>query len=301
MLSGITVRQENYLKRLNLRNCRLGDRSGDVILKYLRDPASKIETLKLGGNGLRNLLGNVSSVLKVNRILEDLDLSSNLFEPAGFKVFEEGFGALRKFDVSQNELHEVGLISFAEGLRTNTTLRCLGLEEIDADRKGFSRLFECLEGNKTLETLYIGKNCLEEVPTERLSSFGRACSSLVTLDCNSCKLGELGGFALFSSLAETNSLHELDLANNAITTQFCIDAKEWLKRFTALTRLCISYNDISDSGVKELCEALRVQGTLISLDLTSNEITDVGAVNIADFISVDSGTFDVSIRRLNHG
>ena len=260
-----------------------------MVLKYLRDPASRIETLKLGANGLRNILPDVKLVLKVNRILEDLDLSSNLFEPAGFKAFANGFGSLRRLDVSQNELRDVGLTSFAEGLKANSTLQWLGLEDIEADSKGLTCLFDCLERNTTLETLYLGKNELEGVPTESLAFFGRTCSSLGSLDCNSTKIGDGGACGLFMALAEKNKMKELDMSNNGLTAKFCEDVKDTLKLFDSLTRLCLSYNDLSDAGLKVVCDALRVQSTLESLDLTSNQISDVGAAKLAEFIGIDSG------------
>ena len=84
--------------------------------------------------------------------------------------------------------NEDGITTFAEALKTNTTLQQLNLADNRIDEKGATQLAEALKGNNSIQKLDLGENDLADNGTKQLAE----------------------------ALKTNNSLQELDLYNNII-------------------------------------------------------------------------------------
>lgn len=85
-----------------------------------------------------------------------------------------------------------------------------------------------------------------------------------------------------------NKCQELVLYRNNITKQGAFKLAEALKNNTSLKKLNLGYNNIGDTGVKYIVEALlQSNKTLVKLHLQSNYITEKGAEYLAEMLRMN--------------
>jgi Ran GTPase-activating protein (RanGAP) involved in mRNA processing and transport len=81
---------------------------------------------------------------------------------------------------------------------------------------------------------------------------------------------------------------ELVLHHNTITQEGALKLAEALRNNTSLEKLNLGYNNIGDTGVKYLVDALlNSNKTLVKLHLQSNSITEKGAGHLADMLKIN--------------
>ena len=133
----------------------------------------------------------------------------------------------------------------------------LYIRDTSLDSKCVSILSEILKTNKTIKTLWLHSSSLT------------------------------GGIKQVSdSLFHNETLEKLALYNvTGITDEDMTHLSTMLATNTTLKELCLSYCNISDNGVRYICEGLTKNQTLTTLDIGDNhQITSVSTSTIADLI-----------------
>jgi Ran GTPase-activating protein (RanGAP) involved in mRNA processing and transport len=114
-------------------------------------------------------------------------------------------------------------------------------------------------------------------------------------------IGNKGVEALSTALKYFDALRVLDLQDNRVSDAGAMhlatllslsrdyghdqsEAAAQASRASALAKLWLNSNQIGDTGVKALAEAIRVNNSLRTLVLSYNKITDVGATVLAEAI-----------------
>ena len=116
----------------------------------------------------------------------------------------------------------------------------------------------------------------------------------------SCKLTVEDIENLSLALRENNTLQEIDLSN--VTGKGAIALVDALKINTSIRSVDLSYNKIGDEGAIALADALKINKSIRSLNLSQhNHITDVGARALLDALKINTSivTLDLSYNKIN--
>lgn len=91
-----------------------------------------------------------------------------------------------------------------------------------------------------------------------------------------------GIYIIMEHLLENNTLKVLDLNVNEISFRGCEAISKYLKSENcSLESLHLSTNKSSDYGAKAMAQAIAVNRSLIHLDMSYNQINDLGLTFIA--------------------
>jgi Leucine-rich repeat (LRR) protein len=223
--------------------------------------------------------------LKGNNTLTELNFSANQFRPEFFQNLADvipTMGALKKLDLSQNEISEYDYVSFS------TAALARGLKE---------------HATKITE-LNLSKNGLFD---HDACSFAPALSAdgpLVKLDISDNSICAAGGKALAEELRGNKVMTELNLSDNYLgrregnwgaeaepdRSAAAFIAISKAIPTMALVKFDISSNELQSDGAKALAEGLMNNNLMRELNIAANDITDggedmSGAIAIADAIS----------------
>jgi hypothetical protein len=116
-----------------------------------------------------------------------------------------------------NGITEAGATQLADALRTNTTLKHLGLNNNKIGDAGATQLADALRANTTLQHLYLCDNAVTEAGATQLADALRTNSSLQTLLFVDNNVGEAGARQLADALRANTTLQHLYLCDNAVT------------------------------------------------------------------------------------
>jgi len=194
------------------------------------------------------------------------------------RVLGTNHPSLRELDLSCNRFDEHHATALGRAVRTNTTLREIGLDHNQFGPRGGQILAE--EGfrhNKTLERVDLD-GC--ELGTSGSLHVARALSENPSLKVLSLCANDAGGNnngvpdrsdsrSLFRCLfVDCNKLERLRLVSNRIDDEDCTDIADALKRNTNLQRLSLGENRISNVGAARIADALRYANyTIRNIDL----------------------------------
>ena len=116
-----------------------------------------------------------------------------------------------------NGIRAAGATQLADALRTNTTLKHLGLNNNKIGDAGATQLADALRTNTSLEHLYLCDNAVTEAGVTQLANALRTNTSLQTLLLVDNNVGEAGATQLADALRTNTSLEHLYLCDNAVT------------------------------------------------------------------------------------
>eukprot|EP01106_Pelomyxa_sp_JSP_P007728 TRINITY_DN2249_c0_g1_i27.p1 TRINITY_DN2249_c0_g1~~TRINITY_DN2249_c0_g1_i27.p1 ORF type:complete len:1104 (-),score=184.52 TRINITY_DN2249_c0_g1_i27:92-3403(-) len=163
--------------------------------------------------------------------------------------------------------------ALAEALVVNTTLSCLSLQYLLQSSEQVQFLGKALKVNNTLTSLDISStNCIDDTAVEVLAS---------TLSVNSTlKILGLGG-------ADFENLNGLKLLTAAISKQ------------STIVSIAFMQARWSPDGLSYLCEFLKTDKSLTSLDLTGLNPTSAELLQIAETLKVNTSLKSLLIRCTN--
>jgi Ran GTPase-activating protein (RanGAP) involved in mRNA processing and transport len=238
--------------------------------------------------------------LEVNQSITELNLAFVNLGPNGCERISQALKkntTIQKLDLTGNNLGE-GSLALADALKGNKTLTSLDLSRCNIQARECQILCTALEINQGLKSInlrynIIGVGCWLSISNmlkvnntlqvlnlkgnamgnngELMADALKVNGSLTSLDISNCGFGfDEDCIRLSEALAQNNSLTELKLDNNRISTSNVLFGS--LKVNSSLKTLSIKSILLSTEGVNSLCDALTVNRTLTELDLGSNRI-----------------------------
>ncbi|TRY85191.1 hypothetical protein DNTS_018412 [Danionella cerebrum] len=247
-----------HLEELDLSN---NDRLHDgvrAVCEGLKSSCCQLSSLRLAGCRLSlPQCESLFSALQSSKSLRELDLSNNLLKDSEVKLLCDGLrfahelnslssslrsshSSLRKLDLSNNDLQDSGVTYLCDALKTTEcclqNLRLAGCRLTGLCCESWSSVLQ--SSNCCLQKLDLSNNDLQDSGVERL------CAGLKSRNCH---------------------LRTLRLVICNFTAQSCKCLSIALQSSNSLRELDLSNNDLQDSGVQHLFEALKTPGCLLSI------------------------------------
>ncbi|XP_056623814.1 NACHT, LRR and PYD domains-containing protein 3-like isoform X1 [Triplophysa dalaica] len=168
--------------------------------------------------------------------------------------------SLRELDLSNNDLKDSGVMLISDALKThNCQLQTLRLSRCNVTAECCESLSSCLQSSKSLRELDLSYNDLKDSGVKLISD------ALKTHNCQ---------------------LQALRLSGCNLTDQCCESVSSCLQSSTSLRELDLSNNDLKDSGVKLISDALKTQNCqLHTLRLSGCMVSDEGCCYLASALS----------------
>ncbi|XP_067246745.1 protein NLRC5-like isoform X3 [Chanodichthys erythropterus] len=310
------------LTELDLSEDKLGDLDWEKLSALLMDSHCKVEKIKLNNCDLTEKSCSVlATVLSSKTILKELNLNNSRLLDSGVKQICEGLKnpvcQLEILKLSDCSITEEGYEALASALRSNPSyLIELDLTGNDPGQSGVKELDDLLQDpNCQLKTLrfldpaadeacqfvtgIVGKNLLllrelnlskRELGDTRVNQItallqDKHCK-LNILMLRDCGLTEKSCSALATVLRSNSSLKELDISNNNIMDSGVKKLQNALENTKCtLEKLRLSDCSITEEGYKALASALRSNPShLIELDLTGNDPGQSGVKELNDLL-----------------
>ena len=233
------------------------------------------------------LLYLVREVIQI-KTLQKLSITGNKISDNGAITFSKCFKSnttLIELNMSGNNISCNRASAIAEVLKVNDTLQKLDISHNEICNDGAIAISECLKTNSTLVDLDVSWNY---ITCKGARAFGEALKendALQKLDISGNRISDDGAMALSECLEANSTLIELKMSRNNIS---CKAADNNFYVNNALQKLDLSSNKISDDGAMALSECLKVNTTLIELKMSGNNITLKILSAIARYIEVNS-------------
>ncbi|CAF0740013.1 unnamed protein product [Adineta ricciae] len=153
----------------------------------------------------------------------------------------------------------------------------------------------CVAFERDLEDLIAGQDpySIIDLSYQNLTDASMPCIIKNAIYRKECKILNLWGnrftskslFVLIKALEGNQTLHELDLSHNSLGD----DGIQILSQFFSLNNceikhLDLSSNNVTEVGAHSIADMLRRNRTIKRLSLNKNDITDIGLVRIAEEI-----------------
>ncbi|XP_050972699.1 NACHT, LRR and PYD domains-containing protein 12 isoform X12 [Labeo rohita] len=321
-LSSALRSNSSNLRELNLSENNLGDAGLKLLSDGLKDPHCKLEIMKLSQCGVTDEgCAALSSALRSNSHLRELDLSGNKLRDRGLTLLSEGLkdrrceletlrlsdcgttteccaalssalrsksSHLRELDLSGNNVGDVGLTLISDGLKDpHCKLEKLTLCGCGVTDEGCAALSSALRSNSShLRELDLSENKLGVAGLTLISDgLKDPHCKLEKLTLCYCGVTDEGCAALSSALRSNSShLRELDLSWNKLGVAGLTLISDGLKDpHCKLEKLTLSYCGVTDEGCAALSSALRSNSShLRELDLSWNDLGVAGLTLISD-------------------
>ncbi|XP_018424875.1 PREDICTED: NACHT, LRR and PYD domains-containing protein 3-like [Nanorana parkeri] len=268
------------LIKLDLSENNLQDSGINLLHPELKHRSCNIQELRLRNCGLTSLsCEDLCSVIAKNRSLIKLDLSENNLQDSGINLLHPELKH-RSCNIQELRLEKCGLTSSSCGflcsVLRNPSLITLDLSSNDLQDSGIKCLSKILGHVRcSLQNLRLNKCGLSSFSCGGLSSVIITNRYLTTLDLANNNLQDIGIRRLCEGLKHADcTLQELRLNKCNLTYSCCYEIRSAIAANHSLIKLCLSYNNLMDSGIKLLCEVLRSPGcTLRELRLEQCGLT----------------------------
>ncbi|HXW53353.1 MAG TPA: hypothetical protein VEL47_04520 [Myxococcota bacterium] len=172
--------------------------------------------------------------------------------------------------------------SMAEELRKNTTLIKLSLSGNNTKSDGAKCLALALENNTTLTRLKFDGDTIGGEGMAHIAELLRKNSTLrqLAIIADEGKMvGSIGVQSLSQALCHNSTLTQLDLTVNGKTEEEAINSlSHMLEENHSLTALSLPCSGLTDQKIASIANALAKNTTLITLDVSTNDFKDVGAL-----------------------
>ncbi|KAM8967001.1 NACHT, LRR and PYD domains-containing protein 3-like [Pelodytes ibericus] len=266
----ISVITNQFLTKLHLTWNALEDSGAKILCHGLRHSGCVLQDLSLEKCSLTTLCcEDLCSVIISNHHLTKLGLSENDLQDSGVKCLCEGLKhpncTLQELRLEECKLTSSCCEDLYYVFTTNQTLTKLDLSDNILNDSGVGRLCAGLEHPKcTIQELGLRECDLTSSCCQDLSSVIIKNKFLTKLDLSSNDVDDLAVGYLCEALKHADCvLQELRLENCLLTSSCCDSLHSVLIANRSLTTLDLSWNEIQDLGVKQLCDALKHQDCIL--------------------------------------
>ncbi|XP_068778164.1 leucine-rich repeat-containing protein 71 isoform X2 [Struthio camelus] len=154
------------------------------------------------------------------------------------------------------------------------------------EEKMLGILSKCLPTLANLQALHLWKVGVTDLLLPSLAALLMSCTSLRTLSLEGNPLPE---HSFYKLMGNESTLAHLSLRNNDIGDAAAKLIGQSLSTLRSSNRslvsLVLSFNHISDVGAGYIAEGLRLNRSLLSLSLSHNDIGDAGALRLAEVLA----------------
>ena len=236
----------------------------------------------------------ISNSLKSNSTLQELNISHNNITNKGITKITEVVqinSKLQNINISKNHISTEGLLYFMEAVKNNCTLQVVNITHNNVTRSGFTRIKQCIENLQHPIQIIASWNEIKYKYSELVTKISTSCApdnieedvwSFKEYDCDHLVM------CLSECLKEEDTLQELNLWFEGITSEGARLIAEAIKVNKTLKKLNIRGNSISDDGATAISDGLKSNNSLQELNMSSNHITSEGAKKIAEAIKVNT-------------
>ncbi|XP_069759182.1 NACHT, LRR and PYD domains-containing protein 3-like isoform X2 [Narcine bancroftii] len=290
-LGGCTVQSEGLQRLvpqlhrfhiLRLDNNKLGDSGVNLLSDVLAKQDCKIQLLELKNNHLTaSCAESLASALSMNCSLRYLYLGENQLRDAGVKtlaaILSHPNSAIQELELFSNRLGVSCVKDLATALEANQSLIALDVHSNSFEDSGVRTLSEVLRKPEcNLKKIQLGDNDLTEISAGYLADVLSTNHSLTELNLSDNELGDSGVELLAKALGKPgNKMQRLWLDCVGLTAIGTKELASALCVNCSLTVLYLNQNELGDTGVEQLFEALSKPGwQLEMLGLTKAGLTD---------------------------
>ena len=204
--------------------------------------------------------------------------------------------AVRKLNISNTPLDSKHVSTLSEILRDNKTMIELQLTNCNITDNGVRYICEGLTKNQTLTSLDITYNPqITSASTSTIAELINTTKSLTELRINNISVNEQN--MSFESLSpesievifknlNMSAVRELNLSNTPLDSKHVSTLSEILPDNKTMIELQLTNCNITDNGVRYICEGLTKNQTLTRLDISDNpQVTSASTSTIAELIN----------------
>ena len=267
------------IENLQLKECSLKYNG----IKALIECLVKVKSLKfldLSHNRIADTSLDVAAVTSSNTNLEHLDLSyCEMCEGIMIKIFETNFKVLKALNFSGNRITESAVPHLINLVRNATSLQVICLSECCLQESGLIKIFSHIIS--VLKHVDLSSNPVSNNAAKSVADV--ICKDVEHLDLSNCQLQEEGFSLILKAVRFCEcELKYIDLNSNHISIALAEDVAALISGNHRLDYLCLSNCSLLKEGFLKIANALEKTDWLISLDISSNSITDeVGVKTLA--------------------
>ena len=280
----------------------------------------------------------ISGSLKLNSGLQELNLSKNEITNKGLEKLSEAIKmnmALVKLDLSKNFVTTEGVVDFLKTVSNKSVLQSLNFAYNNITKYGLSKHGQYIKVFSFSLKVFISYNIIADEDANTIKSYlfcyshnNTTTSSEIEVDTwplhsisnvehraaflskclkeddplQSFKLHDKGilnhqsSFMLIAEAIQTSTaMQRLDLSNNSISDDGVATIINSLKMNTSLQELNLKHNKITDRGIHLISEAIKMTRTLQKIYLCANEISDDGVAAISDSLKLNRSLVELDI------
>ena len=243
----------------------------------------QIKKLNIASNNISPVV--ISSFIKNNSILQELNISESFITTTGAKIIAEAIkikSTLQTLDISKNYITSDGLLCLVR-----TKLKKLIITYNNVTKSGFEKIECCISSLTSvcaswneivIQNKHVSFSCKIFEFTNSLKSY---------LGDETWPIEEISDLdyrvkILTDCLEEDTVLLELDLCNHNINTDRAKMVAKATELNTVLQKLDISCNALSDDGALAFSGCLKHNKSLQELSMSGNMISNEGAIWIAE-------------------
>ncbi|XP_064425015.1 selection and upkeep of intraepithelial T-cells protein 5-like [Latimeria chalumnae] len=252
------------LRELDLSNSKLGDPELRFLSDGLKDTNSTVQTLQLNNCLMTSeSCDTLSSFLSRNKSLIELNLDNNPIKDAGMRLIcNVSNNQLQKLSSNNCYLTSICCEALSSFLSRNESLTELNLSNNPIKDTGMSLI--CNGSNNQIQKLRSNSCYLTPTCCRDLSSFLSRNQSLTELNLSDNPIQD-SGVSLICNISN-KEIQKLSL-RSCILTSGCSEALcSFLKQNQSLTELDLSVNQLKDLGMSEICKADNNQLQKLSLN-----------------------------------
>ena len=314
------IQVNTTLEKINV-SCNAISDDGAAAISYSLQFNNSLQELNISRNEITSEgVKKITEVIQVNTTLKHLDLSINNIADDGANFISDGLqfnSSLQELNVSHSCITNKGIKEITDAIQINSTLQNINISKNQISHKGLMYFMEAVKNNCTLQVVNITHNnvtrsgftsikqCIENLqhPIQIYASWNEINESgkLVTKISTSCAPDNIEDdvwsfdvydhdhlvMCLSECLKEDDTLQELNMSFNKITSEGAKIIGEAIKVNKTLQKLDIRGNSISDDGTAAISDGLKYNISLQELNISLNKITNEGANMIAEAIKVN--------------
>ena len=189
---------------------------------------------------------------------------------------------LQEIDISENNLHTIGVRKIMKVLQGIHTLKKLCLSHNNITDEAGDDIAEAISYNIHLQEFRISGNKLSAVGAIKIVKALHSVLNLRALYINDNEIDLTAAKDIASAVSHANQLHELDISKNKFQARGIEIILEPLQDYDKLTKLYINDNNVTDDTITHFIGTVISSNTrLREIDISGNNLQVKGGINIA--------------------